>query len=125
VKDKPTEKQAQALIEVMVGWEPVVEGEGRRKSPLVAACLEGALGLDQIPGGAHWFQKPSLAEGPLCTGFLDHLQGCVDALRPEGYGTCATCESQPIKDQPCVRVSANLTDFGCRGYVARKSGEGQ
>jgi len=62
--------------------------------------LEAVLGQGNVPTcyeADHACNYPKSSYRPKLEAFLDYLQGVVDALRPEGYGTCATRESQPAE----------------------------
>ncbi len=90
--DKPTREQALAFIEALA------------QSPAAKAHLEAVLGFDEVLDG---YEASRACEYPLVNDqltreltcdfrarldrLLDYLEGVVDALRPEGYGTCTTC----------------------------------
>lgn len=108
VRDRPTEKQAEALLEALVGDIDIGEQQVAPKSPHALTHLEAALGRGQVlypymldrlaaPGSIVtrkyrgdgsskiWVEANAELDAfeAKRDATLDYLQGCVDALRPE------------------------------------------
>jgi len=84
-----TREQALAFVEALTGTHG---SEGPVPNSIAARVhLEAVLGLNLVPDQFGF--TPRYVEDPdsWASHLLDYLQCCVDALRPEGYGRCATC----------------------------------
>lgn len=93
MRDKPTKRQSLALVDALVGWTDYApDGDvfGRPKSPYVDAHLRGA-DLVAWPEDFERERNRNAQNDDRRDALLDYLQGCIDALRPEGHRTCLTC----------------------------------
>jgi hypothetical protein len=139
-KDRPTREQALAFVEALTGWTEFFEGHdmGEPKSQHASTHLAAVLGSGCVPNvyviGQSYAPVPPFGADNAAKrdGLLDYLQGCVDALRPEGYGTCRTCGNAYPDLKVCIPLEKDFSqtvcldrlppDFGCRWWYATKGG---
>ncbi len=128
MKVSVTREQALAFVEALAGFHG---SEGAVPNSIAARThLEAALGLDNLISA--WDARCCLVspgrfldDEAKLRKFTDYLQGVVDALRPEGYGQCRTCVSQPAEGSSCISFGVDMGDrFSCPAYTP-KGGDGR